>query len=84
MDQMIKLGNKEADIHLMLPGGQVIQLQYRLESPSIDICLPDECCVTNWQGDDMEPAVARSSINPHIRQAKQLVVDLNPDWIDCP
>jgi len=82
MNHTIELGHKETDIDLKLPGGQVIQLQYRLEAPSIDVCLPNECDVTNWQGDDMEPA--RQSLDgSHVRQAKQLVIDLDPEWVDC-
>jgi len=77
----IELGHKETDIDLILPRGQLVQLQYRLESPSIDVCLPTECGVVNWQGDDMEPADVVDK-QGHIRNAKQLVIDLNPEWVD--
>ncbi len=77
----IKLGHKETDVNLVLPNGQVIQIQYRLEGPSIDVCLPTECCVTNWQGDDMEPAPAYKK-EDCVRLAKQLVIELNPEWVN--
>lgn len=70
-----------ADIRLVFPNGQVMELQYRLEAPSIDVCLPEELAVTAWQGDDMEPA--RSAFDAeHIRFAKQLVLDFPPQWLD--
>lgn len=84
MRHRIELGHRETDIDVVLPNGQLIQLQYRLMSPSIDICLPKECRVTCWQGDDMEPAKpsGRGGHEYHIRDTKQLVIDLNPDWVD--
>ncbi len=80
MRHRIELDNQETDIDVVLPGGQLIQLQFRTLSPSIDICLPEECGVTNWQGDDMEPAEAVGD-KDYVRFAKQLVVDLNPAWV---
>lgn len=79
MQHRIELDSQETDIDIVFPGGQVMQIQYRLMSPSIDICLPTECRVTNWEGDDMQPAneVCRA---PHVRLAKQIVIDLNPKW----
>ena len=80
-DHRIELGPGEMNVDLILPRGQLIQLQYRLESPSIDVCLPTECGVVNWKGDDMEPADVVDK-KGHIRNAKQLVIDLNPKWVD--
>lgn len=76
----IELGHEETDIDVVLPNGQIIQLQYRLEAPSIDVCLPEVTSVTNWIGDDMEPAPLHGK--PHIHMAQQLVIDLNPKFID--
>ena len=85
MKHRIELGRKETDIDIVLPNGQVIKLQYRLESPSIDVCLPTECRVTNWKGDDMEPAgPSQGGHKYHVRDAKQLVIDFPPKWVDCP
>lgn len=73
--------NQEMDVDLVFPNGKTMQLQYRLESPSIDVCLPTECDVTCWQGDDMEPAKASPEFDGHVRFAKQLVIDFDPDWV---
>lgn len=82
MDHRIELGHEETNIDVVLPCGKIIQLQYRLESPSIDICLPVECGVTNWAGDDMQPSMPVGKLS-HVMWAKQLVIDLNPEWVDC-
>lgn len=80
MQHSIELDNQDTDIDVVLPGGQLIQFQFRTLSPSIDVCLPVECGVTNWQGDDMEAAQAVGK-EGHVRLAKQLVIDLNPAWL---
>lgn len=72
----------ECDIDLVFPNGKIMSLQYRLESPSIDICMEEELSVTNWKGDDMEPADPLQEDAPHIRNAKQLVIDFPPEWLD--
>ncbi len=73
--------DESTDIRLVFPNGQVIELQYRLEAPSIDVCMPEELMVTAWQGDHMEPA--RSAFDAeHVRFAKQLVLDFPPHWLD--
>lgn len=77
----IQLGQKEADITLVLPNGQEIELQYRLECPSIDVCLPEATSVTNWIGEDMEPAPAHDG-QEHVRKAIQLVIDINPEFVE--
>lgn len=79
----IQLGQREADITLVLPNGQLIELQYRLLSPSIDICLPEPTSVTNWTGEDMEPApLAGLCTKPHVHKAQQLVIDINPKFVE--
>ena len=77
----IQLGHEETDVDVVLPNGEIIQLQYRLETPSIDVCLPTECTVTNWEGDDMEAAPTCHDTS-HVHYAKQLVIDLDPNWVD--
>jgi len=75
---------QETDVILVLPNGQKIALQYRLEMPSIDVCLPENLYVTNWKGDDMEPAPTLDD-NPersHERLAKQLCIGLRPGHVD--
>jgi hypothetical protein len=88
----IELSDHDADITLVLPNGDKVQLQYRVEAPSIDVCLDTATSVTCWQGDDMDPA-PKMAANPdhpnakkldalyaqgHIRCANQVVIDLNP------
>lgn len=81
----IELGHEDTDIDIVLPQGQVIQLQYRLLSPSIDVCLPEATSVTNWIGDDMEPAPLDGRQNMgHVHKAQQLVIDINPKFVDNP
>jgi len=77
----VTLPHHECDVNLRLPHGEVIALQYRLESPSIDVVMPDNVAVTNWEGDDMQPA--KSIKRAHIRKAKQIVLDLFPEWVDA-
>lgn len=82
MRHCIELGYEETDIDLVLPGGQLIQLQYRLCSPSLEVCLPEPTSVTNW-GDDMEPSPPAGRGNEeHVRLASQVVIDLNPEWVE--
>lgn len=76
--------DQETDVILVLPNGEKIALQYRLEMPSIDVCLPENLYVTNWKGDDMEPAPTLDD-NPertHERFAKQLCIGLRPTHVD--
>ncbi len=81
----IELGHEETDIDIVLPQGQVIQLQYRLEAPSLDVCLPEATSVTNWIGDDMKPAPLNGrERNSHVHKAQQLVIDINPEFVYRP
>ena len=83
MRHSIELGHEETDVDIVLPNGQIIQLQYRLDSPSIDVWLPEATQVTNWIGDDMEPApLFGTGARPHVHQAQQLVIDINPGFVD--
>lgn len=73
----------EADVILVMPGGQEITLQYRLESPSIDICLPQPLLVTNWKDGDLTPAQTDKK-HPNMLKVQQTCIDLPPDWVDKP
>lgn len=76
----VQLPAHDTDINVKLPSGKLIQLQFRVESPSIDVCLPYECGVTNWIGEDMTPAppAGVGKKQAHMRLCNQLVIDLNP------
>jgi hypothetical protein len=70
----ITLPLHDTDVNLVLPNGDTIALQYRVEGPSIDVVLPYDTSVTNWKGEDMEDAPKCGK--ECIRLAKQLVIDL--------
>ena len=74
----------ECDIKLVFPNGISAVLQYRLESPSIDFCFVKEMRITNWQGDDMKPAkhVVGPHGGQHIRMARQLCIEFDPEWLE--
>jgi hypothetical protein len=83
----IQLPKHDADVILVLPNGEKIQVQFRAcdEHPSIDICLPYDTSVTNWKGDDMEDAPPINGHDDpncqHIRVVKQLVIALKEESV---
>ena len=72
----VQLPDHDCDVTLLLPGGRPVICQWRTESGTIDICLPEPCTVHNWKGADMEPANPLSKKGPHIRTADQLCIDI--------
>jgi hypothetical protein len=76
----------DCDITLKFPSGKVIVIQARPSNAeadyngSLDFILPENMGVTNWIGDDMEPAPMVDdgvvSGADHYRLAKQLVIEL--------
>lgn len=84
---VVDLPKHDTDVTLRLPNGQLMEVQFRVEQPSVDFVLPEDCAVTNWQGDDMEPAKALrgkpgQGSMAHVRLAKQLAIPLDPAVID--
>ena len=74
----IKLPVHDTEVLLILPNGEEIICQFRIEGPSIDFCLPEDMPVHNYKGDDLEPALADDPMgNRHIRRAKQLCIPLS-------
>ena len=75
----INIPAHDTDIDLTLPNGDRIVLQFRLESNTLDVLLPQNLEVHNWLGSDMTPApkVARNKFQ-HIRRCDQLCVQLPP------
>lgn len=75
----------DCDVEVIFPGGKTVTIQARPSNAdvnyngSLDIILPDDQHVTNWQGDDMTPAKGVKG-EPHTRIAKQLVTDLPGDY----
>jgi len=79
-EKKIKVPNHDCDLVLVFPSGKEITIQARPSNAdvdyngSLDIILPEDQVVTNWKGDNMEPAPA--SKLPQCRKAKQLVMEL--------
>jgi hypothetical protein len=71
--------DRDADIRVTLPNGQVIELQWRVEAPSLDIILPEILPVSVW-GPDMSEA-PRCEQAHSAYMADQLVVSLAPDTL---
>ena len=86
----------DTDVELILRNGKVVSLQWRVETPSLDVCLPEEeHLVTCWRGNDMEPAPAfkwarhskaeqKHFKDGHVRRCGQLVIDFSPNYLDLP
>lgn len=69
------------DLVIVFPSGKEVLIQARPSNAdmnyngSLDIVLPNTQAVTNWDGDDMQPAKGVSK-QPWTRLAKQLVTEL--------
>lgn len=80
----VALPHHDADVILEFPGGPVVTIQARPSNAaegyngSLDIILPENQQVTNWEGDDMQPA--KSEWQAHALFAKQLVTTLPGDY----
>ena len=51
--QTIRVPNHDHDITLVLPCGEQITLQYRVESPSLDLCFSRPTGITVWSDGDL-------------------------------
>ncbi|RDJ34917.1 MAG: hypothetical protein DWQ19_08770 [Crenarchaeota archaeon] len=60
--QTVKMPENDCDVILQFPSGKEVLIQARPTNAeedydgSLDIILPEDMPVINWQGDDMEPA----------------------------
>lgn len=79
----LEVPDHDNDIELVFRSGKRILIQCRPSNAdvdyngSLDIILPDNMVVTNWFGDDMQPAPATGvGIHDCERMAKQLVLEL--------
>ncbi len=66
----------DADIELIMPNGETVTAQWRVEGPSLDIQFSKRQAVHNWKGDGMKPAAKQSKGNGHVRKANQLMIPL--------
>ncbi len=71
----------EANVILVFPSGQQITLQYRLESPSIDICMPEPLPIENWCDENLTPAIPDRT-HLHLTTIQQACIDIPPEWVD--
>jgi hypothetical protein len=80
--QLIKIPENDCDIVLQFPSGKELHIQCRPSNAdinyngSLDIILPEDMSVTNWQGDDMHPAPLVNRRDKCTHFAKQLVLEL--------
>ena len=71
----LQLPDHDSDIVLRLPSGEEVELQFRTEGAGLDVLLPENLAVTNWEGDDMMPA-KQVGKQKHVLNAKQLFICL--------
>lgn len=73
----IVLKNQDRDIHIVLPDGHVVELQYRKEGPSLDILFDEPQHVHNWNNEteSMSPAPTINN-KKYIHKADQLMIPL--------
>jgi hypothetical protein len=89
----LEVPDHDMDLSLVFPNGKTITVQIRpsnadflpneIYEGSIDIILPENQCVTNWKGDDMEPG-PQAGIDECCRVAKQLVFEIPPTNVLSP
>lgn len=75
-DVAIAIPANDTDIDLQLPDGSSILIQFRPESNTVDVCLPQNMRVINWIGNQMKPA-PKIGLG-HVRNCGQLCIAL-PD-----
>ena len=77
-DVDVSVTARDTDVTVRLPNGDQFVLQFRVDGPSLDICLPENMEVINLQGDGTRPAesVEGKSGGSHVRKAKQLCIPL--------
>ena len=89
----VDVSENDCDVVLRFRGGKEIIVQCRPSNAdvgyegSLDILLPENQVVTCWEGDEMQPAKDVRG-RPHIRIAKQLVLELptrlcKQTWTGC-
>ena len=78
----VSVPDVDTDIRLVLPSGEKMTLQYRVEGdyPSLDICFDRERETHNWARDmGAAPAVRQGrKLVQHVRKVLQLCLLLNP------
>lgn len=75
----IQLADYDADLNIVFPGGQRAVLQWRVDTPTLDLCFDRPIEVFN-EAEDMEPAPANQSRPEHHLGVVQLVIPLLPEY----
>lgn len=70
----VEVPDHDTDIMVKLPNGLYMELQWRPEGQSVDVCMDEHTTVMNW-ADDMKPAPAVKGTKDCYR-AVQLVIDM--------
>ena len=76
MKHTIQLDAQDTSIDIVLPNRQKIVVQFRTESNSVYVCLPEDLIVYTWQGDNREPSEQAHKGQDHVRFTKQLGIIL--------
>jgi hypothetical protein len=84
-EHKVALPRHDADVTLTLPNKDEILLQWRVDGPTLDVCLPKPDHVVNcWYGHDLAPSPPVQGF-AHVRQCGQLCINfergvlVNPD-----
>lgn len=78
---VVQVPDCDFDIICVMPNGQNLELQFRVEGCSLDVCLPSKAVVNCWKDDHLTPA------KPHVKQpnclhVKQTCFCLNPKMFE--
>lgn len=80
----LQLPKNDSDIKLKFPNGEILEIQWRVEFGTMDLCLPEENhAVTCWEGFDMKNAKPINKKDKHILSCGQLVIDFGEDYLGC-
>lgn len=74
----VKVPDHDTDIMVKLPNGRYFELQWRVETQCVDVCMDNHTWVHNWS-DNMAAAKPVGRVRNeggHIRDAVQLLLDM--------
>lgn len=77
-EQTIKLPDNDHDIFIELPNGEIVELQWRVESTSMDICFSENRPTTIWN-EGLKPA---KSLGNSTFSVNQMVIGFPEEVLD--
>lgn len=77
---VINVPKHDTDVELVMPDGNCVSIQLRVESDTMDICFRDKYPAYNW-GEHMSPAKTISG-EKHLHLVNQLCIDLGANKQD--